>query len=102
MSGTITTLSATYTVTTTDDYDNSVSTSIGVTHMSDYSGQKPTPEKEPVPEITPEIMSPPDLGILGDFIGVLVLGWALFNNGTVVGAADDPFLIPLGLAFIGS
>ena len=110
MSGMINTLSATYTVTTTDTYDNSVSTSVGFMVSKNNSAPSttmvpiPIPEKEPVPEFAPELVPQimqPEVGPFEIFVGALILAYTLSNDVTGLGVADDPVLIPLGLKLMG-
>ena len=105
-----------YTITTTDNYDNSISTSIGMTHWNNSNNQNNAPEKAPVvvPVPVPEKQENTNKGYSwGDFGknllgklafigGAVLIGYAVANDATGIGFFDDVFLIPLGSALMGA
>lgn len=128
-------ITAGYTITTNDGYDNIVSTSIELTHKvkkQDQPTKQPKPVPVPVPALAPELVpapapvsapapaptpspSPePDDGYGWDDFGrdlwgavkivggIAILAWALGNNASGVGIADDPVLVPIGLGLLGA
>ncbi len=109
-------ITAGYTITTNDGYDNIVSTSIELTH-------KVTPKKPPEPQLEPVPVPVPvpepekqentnkgytwgDFGedLLGGAAvvgGSALIAYAVANNATIVGFIDDWLLIPLGSLLVG-
>ena len=92
-------ISAGYTITTTDKYDNSVSTSLELTH---------TKNKFPPTGLMPnesyfyekETSKSYDWYWLRAVAGVILLGIA-FGTDAIGIAIDDPILIPIGAALLG-
>ena len=88
-------LSTKYTITTTDKYDNSVSTNLALTYNNE---NKSKPNSELQLETVPNTATDIDLDLR--LAGLALLVWAIANNFTGVGFGDDLVAIPSAIAML--
>ncbi len=88
-------LSTEYVITTTDQYDNSVSSTLKLTHLNE-DGLKPNSEPQLETVTVPSV----DYGWALRLAGLGLLVWGLANNLTGVGFADDLLTIPAAVAML--